>query len=118
MKPKVILTRKLSDSVETRMRELFDAELSSDDLFAGSMLVDAPPASSFAKVWASRAGSTSIFTSVNSVTLAFFFLSEIIGAQRSGCDWDEIRCTRSTEEATKTTRMRGGGMVRRQAKGR
>ena len=32
MKPKVILTRKLSDSVETRMRELFDAELSSDDL--------------------------------------------------------------------------------------
>ena len=31
MKPKVILTRKLSDSVETRMRELFDAELSSDD---------------------------------------------------------------------------------------
>ena len=31
MKPKVILTRKLSDSVETRMRELFDAELNSDD---------------------------------------------------------------------------------------
>ncbi|MDP7376015.1 MAG: NAD(P)-dependent oxidoreductase, partial [Alphaproteobacteria bacterium] len=31
MKPKIILTRKLSDSVETRMRELFDAELSSDD---------------------------------------------------------------------------------------
>ena len=31
MKPKVILTRKLPDSVETRMRELFDAELSSDD---------------------------------------------------------------------------------------
>ncbi len=31
MRPKVILTRKLPDSVETRMRELFDAELSSDD---------------------------------------------------------------------------------------
>ena len=32
MKPKVILTRKLPDSIETRMRELFDAELSSDDV--------------------------------------------------------------------------------------
>ena len=32
MKPKVILTRKLPDSVETRMRELFDAELSADDV--------------------------------------------------------------------------------------
>ena len=31
MKPKVVLTRKLPDSIETRMRELFDAELSSDD---------------------------------------------------------------------------------------
>ena len=30
-KPKVILTRKLPDSVETRMRELFDAELNPDD---------------------------------------------------------------------------------------
>ena len=32
MKPKVILTRKLPDSTETRMRELFDAELSADDV--------------------------------------------------------------------------------------
>ena len=32
MKTKVILTRKLPDSVETRMRELFDAELSADDV--------------------------------------------------------------------------------------
>ena len=32
MKPKVILTRKLPDSIETRMRELFDAELSADDV--------------------------------------------------------------------------------------
>ena len=31
MKPKVILTRKLPDSIETRMRELFDAELNPDD---------------------------------------------------------------------------------------
>jgi glyoxylate reductase len=30
-KPKVIVTRKLPDSVETRMRELFDAELNLDD---------------------------------------------------------------------------------------
>ena len=30
-KPKVVVTRKLPDSVETRMRELFDAELNLDD---------------------------------------------------------------------------------------
>src|SRR3569833_3955324 len=30
-KPKVIVTRKLPDPVETRMRELFDAELNIDD---------------------------------------------------------------------------------------
>ena len=30
-KPKVYLTRKLPDAVETRMRELFDAELNIDD---------------------------------------------------------------------------------------
>jgi len=30
-KPKVIVTRKLPDSVETRMRELFDARLNLDD---------------------------------------------------------------------------------------
>ncbi len=30
-KPKVIVTRKLPDSVETRMRELFDTELNVDD---------------------------------------------------------------------------------------
>ena len=31
-KPKVIVTRKLPDAVETRMRELFDAELNLDDI--------------------------------------------------------------------------------------
>jgi len=31
-KPKVIVTRKLPDAVETRMRELFDAELNLDDM--------------------------------------------------------------------------------------
>lgn len=31
MKPKIVLTRKLPDIVETRMRELFDAELNSQD---------------------------------------------------------------------------------------
>ena len=31
MKPKVVLTRKLPDVTETRMRELFDAELSAHD---------------------------------------------------------------------------------------
>ena len=31
-KPKVIITRKLPDAVETRMRELFDAELNLDDM--------------------------------------------------------------------------------------
>ncbi|MEK1863132.1 MAG: D-glycerate dehydrogenase, partial [Rhizobium leguminosarum] len=30
-KPKVYITRKLPDAVETRMRELFDAELNIDD---------------------------------------------------------------------------------------
>lgn len=30
-KPKVYITRKLPDPVETRMRELFDAELNIDD---------------------------------------------------------------------------------------
>ncbi|MDP2213385.1 MAG: D-glycerate dehydrogenase, partial [Phenylobacterium sp.] len=30
-KPKVIVTRKLPDQVETRMRELFDAELNLSD---------------------------------------------------------------------------------------
>ena len=30
-KPKVIVTRRLPDSVETRMRELFDAELNVSD---------------------------------------------------------------------------------------
>src|SRR5580658_4442495 len=30
-KPKVIVTRKLPDAVETRMRELFDTELNLDD---------------------------------------------------------------------------------------
>ena len=30
-KPKVIVTRKLPDPVETRMRELFDAELNLED---------------------------------------------------------------------------------------
>ena len=31
-KPLVVVTRKLPDPVETRMRELFDAELNVDDL--------------------------------------------------------------------------------------
>ena len=31
MKPKVVLTRKLPDVTETRMRELFDAELRAQD---------------------------------------------------------------------------------------
>ena len=30
-KPKVVVTRKLPDPVETRMRELFDTELNLDD---------------------------------------------------------------------------------------
>ncbi|MGA2953936.1 MAG: D-glycerate dehydrogenase, partial [Caulobacteraceae bacterium] len=30
-KPKVVVTRKLPDAVETRMRELFDTELNLDD---------------------------------------------------------------------------------------
>ena len=30
-KPSVILTRKLPDSIETRMRELFDTKLNEDD---------------------------------------------------------------------------------------
>jgi hypothetical protein len=30
-KPKVVVTRKLPDPVETRMRELFDVELNADD---------------------------------------------------------------------------------------
>ncbi len=30
-KPKVYITRKLPDAVETRMRELFEAELNIDD---------------------------------------------------------------------------------------
>ena len=34
-KPKVIVTRKLPDQVETRMRELFDAELNVDDVQMG-----------------------------------------------------------------------------------
>lgn len=35
-KPKVVVTRKLPDAVETRMRELFDAELNPDDRAMGS----------------------------------------------------------------------------------
>ena len=35
MKPKVVLTRKLPDVTETRMRELFDAELSAHDIPLG-----------------------------------------------------------------------------------
>lgn len=35
-KPKVVVTRKLPDAVETRMRELFDAELNLDDRAMGS----------------------------------------------------------------------------------
>ncbi len=41
-KPKVIVTRKLPDQVETRMRELFDAEINvSDEPFSRKALVDA-----------------------------------------------------------------------------
>jgi glyoxylate reductase len=41
-KPKVIVTRKLPDSVETRMRELFDTELNiSDEPFTRKALVEA-----------------------------------------------------------------------------
>jgi len=41
-KPKVIVTRKLPDPVETRMRELFDAELNVDDVpFTRARLADA-----------------------------------------------------------------------------
>jgi glyoxylate reductase len=41
-KPKVIVTRKLPDPVETRMRELFDAELNIDDVpFTRAQLADA-----------------------------------------------------------------------------
>ena len=42
MKPKIILTRKLPDASETRMRELFDAELNADDRpFSSEELVEA-----------------------------------------------------------------------------
>ena len=42
MKPKIILSRKLPDSSETRMRELFDAELNDDDRpFNRDQLTDA-----------------------------------------------------------------------------
>ena len=42
MKQKVILTRKLPDAIETRMRELFDAELNSQDIpLGGAELSDA-----------------------------------------------------------------------------
>jgi glyoxylate reductase len=37
MKQKVILTRKLPDAIETRMRELFDAELNSQDIPLGGL---------------------------------------------------------------------------------
>ena len=41
-KPKVIVTRKLPDSVETRMRELFDAELNvSDEPMSRKALIEA-----------------------------------------------------------------------------
>jgi len=41
-KPKVIVTRKLPDSVETRMRELFDTELNlTDEPFTRKQLIDA-----------------------------------------------------------------------------
>ena len=41
-KPKVIVTRKLPDSVETRMRELFDAELNvSDEPMSRKVLIEA-----------------------------------------------------------------------------
>jgi hypothetical protein len=49
-KPKVYITRKLPDAVETRMRELFDAELNIDGPY---------PASTYAPLGASlipRAG--------------------------------------------------------------
>jgi len=42
MKPKIILSRKLPDSSETRMRELFDAELNDADMpFNRDQLIDA-----------------------------------------------------------------------------
>ena len=42
MKPKIILTRKLPDASETRMRELFDAELNADDTpFTKKQLIEA-----------------------------------------------------------------------------
>lgn len=42
MKPKIILTRQLPDSVETRMRELFNAQLNeTDEAFTKEQLVDA-----------------------------------------------------------------------------
>ena len=41
-KPKVIVTRKLPDSVETRMRELFDTELNvSDEPMGRKALIEA-----------------------------------------------------------------------------
>src|SRR5689334_3933943 len=41
-KPKVIITRRLPDPVETRMRELFDAELNlNDEPFSRAALIDA-----------------------------------------------------------------------------
>lgn len=41
-KPKVIVTRKLPDPVETRMRELFDTELNiSDEPMSRKQLIDA-----------------------------------------------------------------------------
>ena len=41
-KPKVIVTRRLPDSVETRMRELFDAELNvSDEPMSRKALIEA-----------------------------------------------------------------------------
>lgn len=41
-KPKVVLTRKLPDSIETRMRELFDAKLNeTDDALSREQLVEA-----------------------------------------------------------------------------
>lgn len=42
MKPKIILTRQLPDSVETRMRELFNAQLNeTDEAFTKEQLIDA-----------------------------------------------------------------------------
>ena len=41
-KPKVIVTRKLPDNIETRMRELFDAKLNDTDIpFSSKKLEDA-----------------------------------------------------------------------------